>query len=107
MKNTMAVCELSRQLKLVCERIESLSMGLEQFEQGNTEMADTYIALRLDELEHAQVLTLNLTDLITQEGDETIEVNTDDGGSVFSAGELTEEKPVEQPEENADCDDLE
>jgi len=68
-----------------------MSFDMEQFEQGNPELLDVYAGLRMDELEHAQVLTLNLTDLVTQAADESTEANSDgaDAG-VFAAGDLTD-----------------
>lgn len=107
MKNGMVISAVCRQLKMVADRIDNMSMDIEQFEQSNGAMVDTYVDLRLDELEHAQVLTLRLTELITQADEEKSEVNTDEGGSVFAAGDLTEEQAGEATEENADCDDVE
>ncbi|MBR3973009.1 MAG: hypothetical protein IKJ99_03515 [Oscillospiraceae bacterium] len=52
-------------------------------------MVDTCIDLRMDELEHAQMLVLKLTEFITQVAEGPNAVNTDDGGSVFGPGELT------------------
>ena len=87
-KNGMAISAICRQLKLVCDRIDNMSMDIEQFEQNNSTMVEVYASHRLDELEHAQMLTLKLTELITQADAEDPVVNTDEGGSVFAEGEL-------------------
>lgn len=88
MKNGMAIGALARQLKCSAERIDHLSMDVEQFEQGNEDMVNTLVDLRMDELERAQTLVLKLTELITQATEEESNVNTDEGGSVFGPGEL-------------------
>lgn len=87
MKNGMAIGALARQLKSSAERIENLTMDIEQFEQGNEIMATTCIDLQVDELERAQMLVLKLTEMITQSSEDN--VNQDEGGSVFATGELT------------------
>lgn len=88
MKNGMAIGALARQLKCSAERIDHLSMDVEQFEQGNEDMVNTIVDLRMDELERAQMLVLKLTELITQATEVEPNVNTDEGGSVFGPGEL-------------------
>lgn len=105
MKNGMVISAICRQLKMVAERIDNMTMDIEQFEQSNDSMVKTYAGLRMDELEHAQVLTLRLTELIAQAEAEEPEVNTDEGGSAFAAGELTDNTVREPIEGNADCDD--
>lgn len=89
MKNGMAIGALARQLKCSAERIEHLTMDVEQFEQGNEDMVNTIVDLRMDELERAQTLVLKLTEMITQATEEESNVNTDEGGSVFGPGELS------------------
>ena len=98
MKNCYAIGDVCQQIEKTCQKIGSMTMGLEQLENGgNDALLETYEDLRFGELEHLQRLTLALTQLITQEEDgdnsassETI-VNEDDanGGSVFAEGELT------------------
>ncbi len=105
MKNGMVISAICRQLKLVCDRIDNMSMDIEQFEQNNSAMVEVYASHRLDELEHAQILTLKLTELISQAGEDEPEVNTDEGGGVFAAGELNDDTVREPIEGNADCDD--
>ncbi len=69
MKNAAAICSVSRQLVKVCEQIDTLTMGIQDTEQRIGGIADTLIDIRMDELEHAQMLTLKLTELITQAGE--------------------------------------
>lgn len=89
MKNDYAICEVSRQLAKVCERIESMSCSLDQLESSTGGVAETFVNLRMDELEHAQLLTLKLTELIAQESPDE---NADEGdGSAFAAGDLTDD----------------
>ena len=94
MKNGMAIGALARQLKCTAQRIDELSNDIEMFEQGNEGMVDTCADLRLDELERAQMLVLKITELMTAQtsGTEPAEApaNQDEGGSVFGAGELTD-----------------
>lgn len=105
MKNGMAISAICRQLKLVCDRIDNMSMDIEQFEQNNSDMVEVYASLRLDELEHAQMLTLNLTRLMTQADVEEPNVNTDEGGSVFAAGELNSDTVEISAQADAGCGD--
>lgn len=95
MKNAYAISSLSRQLGKTCEQIDSLAMGVQDTEQVIGDIADTYLDLLFDELEHAQMLTLKLTDLISQAAGEGT-ANADEGdGSAFAAGDLTDEKTGE------------
>ena len=100
MKNGYAISALARQLKCSAERIDHLSMDVEQFEQGNENMVNTMVDLRMDELEQAQMLVLKLTELITQAAGEE-KVNQDEGGSVFGPGELNAN--AGEKSENEDC----
>lgn len=88
MKNCMAIDTLSRQLKATAERIGDLTTDIERFEQCDSGMVDTCVGLRMDELEHAQMLVLKLTEFITQASAETFMSNMDEGGSAFGPGEL-------------------
>lgn len=105
MKNGMVISAICRQLKLVCDRIDNMSMDIEQFEQNNSDMVGVYAAHRLDELEHAQILTLKLTELIAQADAEEPPVNTDEGGSVFAAGELNSDTVEISAQADAGCGD--
>lgn len=91
MKNGMAISALSRQLKAAAERIDEVTMDIEQFEQGNEDMVNICVDIRMTELEHAQMLVLKLTEFITQAADENVQVNADEGGSVFAAGDLNDD----------------
>lgn len=90
MKNAYAISSMSRQMCKVCGQIDALAMGIQDTEQGIGDIADVYQELLLDELEHIQMLTLKLTELITVDPSEA---HTDDGeGSAFAAGDLTDVK---------------
>lgn len=91
MKNTFIVCDISRQIAKVSERIELLSNGMEAIEQNaDSDVAGTYEEMRLQELEHLQCLTLEITRFIAGNSDSEEAENTDDGeGSAFSEGKLT------------------
>ena len=92
MKNAYAISSLSRQMVKVCEQIDSLAMGVQDSEQGIGDVTDTYQTMLLDELEHVQLLTLKMTEMVSQAMGGEAE-NADEGeGSVFSEGELTVEK---------------
>ncbi len=96
MKNAWAIMTASRQLSKVCEQIESLTSAIQEAEQSDNDIAEVYEGLLLDEMEHAQVLTLELTRLLSVDNGDT---NTDGEGSVFSGGELNDEKSNEITEE--------
>ena len=100
MKNAYAISSMSRQMVKVCEQIDNLALGIQDTEQGIGDIADTYQDMLLDELEHIQMLTLKLTDLISQATEEET-ANTDEGeGSAFAAGDLTVEKTGEDSDED-------
>ena len=84
MKNACAISSLARQLGKVSEKLDSLAMGVQDVEQNAPDLADVYQGLLLDEIEHVQILTLELTKAVVAAADE--------GGSVFAAGDLTAEK---------------
>ena len=96
MKNAYAISSLSQQMVKVCEQIDSLAMGVQDTEQGIGDLGDTYQNLLLDELEHIQMLTLKLTELVSEAvGEET--ANTDEGdGSAFAPGDLDAKKDGEE-----------
>ena len=100
MKNAYAISSVSRQIVKVGETLDSLVGGIQDTEQGVGDLSDVYAAMLMDELEHAQMLILKLTELITQEGPETAAANTDgEGGSAFFEGDLTTEKNGEDATE--------
>jgi len=100
-KNSFAIMGMSRQLGKVCEQIESLVLSIQEAEQSDTGIASVYEGLLLDEMEHAQVLTLQLTKLLSF-GEEV--TNTDGEGSVFAEGDLNHAKTAEDAD-NSDPTD--
>ena len=100
MKNAYGISSLARQLKLVAEKLDSLAMGVQDVEQATPDLAGVYQNLLLDEVEHVQILTLEITKAAV-EASEQSEEHADDG-SVFGPGELTDDKskePIENPVE--------
>ena len=90
MKNAYAINSLSRQMVKVCEQIDSLAMGVQDTEQGNVDVADAYTDMLLDEIEHVQMLTLKLTEVITEAaGEDVLGIADDSCGRAFSEGELS------------------
>ena len=61
MKNACAISSLARQLGKVSEKLDSLAMGVQDVEQNAPDLTDVYQGLLLDEIEHVQILTLELT----------------------------------------------
>lgn len=100
MKNAYGISSLARQLKLVAEKLDSLAMGVQDVEQATPDLAGVYQNLLLDEVEHVQILTLEITKAVA-EATEPSETNADEGdGSVFAPGDLTDnkpKKPLEKP----------
>lgn len=108
MKNAYTISSIARQLGKVAEKIDILAMGVQDTEQGASDVSEVYQGLLLDEVEHAQILTLELTRLTTESTSDDGSNNADGDGSVFGPGELTAEKTGEngdgdnngQPEED-------
>ena len=102
MKKALGISSLARQLKAVAERLDSITMGVEEVEQNSNDLTDVYRSLLLDEVEHVQILTLEITKAVA-EATEPSETNADEGGgSVFGPGDLTDDKskkPLEEPAE--------
>lgn len=97
MKNAYAIDSISRQLVKTVEQIGELARGIQDTEQGIGDVDDIYAEILLDELEHIQMLTLKLTELITQEPPEA---NADEGeGSVFAAGDLDDDGKTDNESE--------
>ena len=85
-----SICLLCRQLVKACEQIDSLANSLDTDESSS--LSDVFGDMLVDELEHVQVLTLKLTDLISPSSSDE-EANTDESdGSAFFAGELSDVK---------------
>lgn len=95
MDNLMIISNISSQLKSVCEKIATLTTGIGTVGEQYEALTAVYEELLLDEVHHAQVLTLEMTRATI--GQDT---NTDEG-SVFAEGELNsvneeQEKAEEQ-----------
>lgn len=105
MKNAAAISSVSRQLVKVCEQIDTLTMGIQDTEQGIGGIADTLTSIRIDELEHAQMLTLKLTELITQAGEDDATNSDGADGSAFGPGDLDSQNKGKggRTEEGADA----
>lgn len=95
MKNAYTISSIARQFGKVAEKIDSLAMGIQDTEQNASDLSEVYRGLLLDEIEHAQILTLELTRLATEIASEGETGNADGDGGVFAPGELTAEKPGE------------
>ena len=63
MKNAYTISSIARQFCKVAEKIDSLAMGVQDTEQSASDLSEVYQGLLLDEIEHAQILTLELTRL--------------------------------------------
>lgn len=101
MKNAYGISSLARQLKAVAEKLDSLAMGVQDVEQNAPDLTGVYQNLLLDEVEHVQILTLEITKAVA-EATAPSETNADEGGSVFAPGDLTDDKskkPLEEPAE--------
>lgn len=90
MENTCLSKGLCKQLRSTYDRIDSLTDEIiNAMEQKDDVLVEEFTNMRMTELEHAQRLTLALTEFIV--GDVPEEANTDEGeGSAFAAGELTD-----------------
>ncbi len=95
MKNTFAISSLSRQLGRVCDQIDHLACDAQEISGKPSTLCEFYKDLLLDELEHVQMLTLRMTELVSEAVEEET-ANADEGdGSVFAQGDLTVEKTGE------------
>lgn len=95
MKNAYTISSIARQFCKVAEKIDSLAMGVQDTEQSASDLSEVYQGLLLDEIEHAQILTLELTRLAAEIASEGEASNADGDGGAFAPGELTAEKPGE------------
>jgi len=95
LKNAYAIDSVSRQLVRIAELIGGTVSGIQDTEQGIGDIDDVYSDILLDELEHAQMLVLKLTELIVDPDQNSLETNAADSeGSVFAAGDLTSVKSI-------------
>lgn len=97
MKNITAINSICTQLIKSCEKIQAVNSGMAMIEHSTPELLETYDGIRFDELEHTQVLVLNLTQLVTASSAE--DENMDDG-SAFGPGELTAVQGEKKNEED-------
>lgn len=95
MKNAYAISSLARQLGKVSEKVDSLAMGVQDTEQNSPDVSEVYQGLLMDEVEHLQILTLELTRLVTETAGDSANADEGEGGSAFAAGDLTDEKAGE------------
>ena len=95
MKNAYAISSLAHQFSKVSEKIDSLAVGVQDTEQNAPDVSEVYQGLLMDEIEHLQILTLEITKLVTESTDDAANADEGDGGSAFAAGDLTTEKAGE------------
>lgn len=100
MKNAYAISSLARQLGKVSDKMDSLAMGVQDTEQNAPDVSEVYQGLLMDEIEHLQILTLELTKLVTESTGDTANADEGEGGSAFAAGDLTDEKAGENGDGN-------
>ena len=88
MKNAYAISSLATQLGKTAEQIQSLSVCAQDADNNAGTIGGVFEEMLLDEIEHAQIVVLELTKLIAPE-----EENTDEGDAgAFSEGELQDKK---------------
>lgn len=95
MNNLNLIRDISTQLKTVCEKIASLSCGMEFVGNQDESLEAVYEELLLDEVHHAQVLALEMTRVTIGSEDDTA---MDE--SAFAEGELS--SVVGEKEEDAE-----
>lgn len=95
--NEKAIENVSNQIINTCGHIASLALGIKETKEYSHKIADTYESLLLDEVTHTQILTLELTRLVTGEA------NADEGGSVFAEGDLNSVEGGKNPEKRRDA----
>lgn len=92
MKNAREIIEIAHQIGKTSEMVDTFARSIAH--AGESDTADLLETMLCDEVEHIQMLTLKLTELITadEDGDTVANPQTDEGGSVFGPGDLTVEK---------------
>lgn len=91
MKNAFIIANMAATLEKAGEQIEALARLTTEAENRGDAVCETYTTILLDELEHAQMLTLKLTELVTDalgEDEPQPAQNTDGEGGAFAQGEL-------------------
>lgn len=106
MKNAYEIGNLSRQLRAVSEKIESLAEGIAANANLSPSLVELYRGLLLDEIEHTQILTLELTRRMAEaESPEDGAMNADEGeGSAFGPGDLTDTLGEKEPDTPAETE---
>lgn len=102
------VINLSQQLEEVARRIGSLSADISIMKGDAPQVSESYEEFLLDAVAHLQIITLSLTQIVTEDGEEEPEgaveeeeAEGDDG--MFRTGELEDKKEDEEkPEEPLD-----
>lgn len=89
MMNAMqSVCNIARQIERVSQYLTEISSTLFNPEFLEAGLADVYRNIALDEVEHIQLLTLELTRQIAADAEGQESHGDENTGSVFAQGEL-------------------
>ena len=102
MKNAQSIRILTRQICGTCERIESLTDGICEADLSGSGSAGVYKDIMLNELENAQMLTLKLTEMVSEVASESKSNEDGDSGSAFFSGELNHEEGDKEDGEDDD-----
>lgn len=96
MENVLRIGAISRQLCKICEQVDLLSSFIaEENKHADANLdageisfhiSDVYADMICDELEHIQILTLKLTEIVAQSLLREVETNEDEDGE-YSAGD--------------------
>lgn len=65
MTNVEIICDAASNLQEALEKIKSTTKSLDALKDEQPELAAAYHTMRIDSMEHVQVLTLMLTKLVT------------------------------------------
>lgn len=84
MGNSTVICAITRQIAKCCERAGDLLTAKGTARYGSETLGEVFESMILEEVEHIQILTLELTKEITGQD----ERHDDDGGTAFGPGEL-------------------
>ena len=102
MKHAYAISSLCRQLKNVAELADSIALGIQDTEQGITDLSQIYFDVLLRELENAQNITLKMTELIVSvNGEATANVDGNAFEQDTQNAESVEEESAPEKEEGA------
>ena len=104
MKNAQSIRILTRQIGKTCERIESLTDGICEADLSGSGSAGVYKDIMLNELENAQMLTLKLTEMVSEVASEAQNNADGDSGSAFFSGDLNHESGDKEDGEDDDED---